>query len=198
MLDKPTVNVAVFASGSGTNAENIIRYFADGHSPVRVAVVVCNKPRARVIDRATALGVPVEIMPKADINDRVKMTGVMDRYAIDFIALAGFMLMIPDFLLERYPRGIVNIHPSLLPKFGGKGMYGHHVHEAVHAAGEAETGITVHLASPVCDCGEIIFQAKVRLTPDDSPADIEAKVHALEYEHFPHVIEEAALGCARR
>ena len=182
-------NVAIFVSGSGTNCENIIRYFKDS-GEVKIRLVLSNKPDAYALVRARSLGVPTAVMSKADFNDREKLTGLMKRYEIQFIVLAGFLLMVPDFLIEAYDRRMINIHPALLPKYGGKGMWGHHVHEAVKAAGETETGMTVHWVSDVCDGGEIIAQFTTPLSPDDTPDDIARKEHLLEMEHFPKVIEE--------
>ncbi len=147
------INIAVFASGNGSNAENLIRYFREANCGIAVALVVCNKPEAAVVGRARALDVPVSVMTPAEIRDPEKMTGLMEEYGIDAIVLAGFLLMVPDFLIERYPGRVINIHPSLLPKFGGKGMYGRHVHEAVVAAGERESGITIHHVTSRCDEG---------------------------------------------
>lgn len=184
------MNIAIFVSGNGTNCENIIRHFADCGTS-RVVLVVSNRPDAYAIKRAEALGVSAVVMPKADLNDEDKLMGVLNAHGIDFIVLAGFLLMVPGFLLRRYPRRIVNIHPALLPKYGGRGMYGHHVHEAVWANHESETGITIHYVSEVCDGGEILFQAKTAVSPDDTPDDIAAKVHRLEMDHYPKVIEQA-------
>lgn len=182
--------LAVFASGNGSNAENIIRYFQADDRNAEVALVVCNKSDAKVLERAEKLGVPAIVVPRRDFNNEDFMTGLLHDNGIDFIVLAGFLLMIPDFLIKLYPEKIVNIHPSLLPKYGGKGMYGSHVHEAVVAAGEKESGITIHMVDENCDGGRIIFQANVPVTPEDTPDDVAAKVHALEYEHFPQVIEK--------
>lgn len=182
--------LAVFASGNGSNAENIIRYFQADDRNAEVALVVCNKSDAKVLERAEKLGVPAIVVPRRDFNNEDFMTGLLRDNGIDFIVLAGFLLMIPDFLIKLYPEKIVNIHPSLLPKYGGKGMYGSHVHEAVVAAGEKESGITIHMVDENCDGGRIIFQANVPVTPEDTPDDVAAKVHALEYEHFPRVIEK--------
>lgn len=182
-------NVAVFASGNGSNAENIIRFFnKTENDPVRVAVVVCNKKDAYVVTRAHALSVPVEIITKDQLSDSNFILSLMCRYQICFIALAGFLLMIPPFLIEAYPDRIVNIHPSLLPKFGGRGMYGHRVHEAVIAASEKETGITIHIVSKVCDQGQIVFQTSVKVQPHDTPDDVERKIHELEQAYYPEVI----------
>ena len=182
------MNIAIFASGSGSNCENLIRYFADSES-VNCALVVSNKPDAYALTRAERLGVPTAVTPKADLHNPDVMMPLLRRYDIGFIVLAGWLPLIPDFLIEAYPHRIINIHPALLPKYGGKGMWGHHVHEAVKAAGERETGMTVHWVTPVCDAGEIIAQFRVSLSPDDSVEDIAEKEHQLEMEHFPKVVE---------
>lgn len=183
------VNIAVFASGGGTNAENIIRYFHDSEL-VYTALVVSNKADAPVLEKAQRLGVKTQVVLKSQLNDAAVMIPLLRQYAIDFIVLAGFLPLVPDFLVDAYPRRIINIHPSLLPKYGGKGMWGHHVHEAVKAAGEPETGMTVHWVTPVCDGGEIIAQYRVALSPEDTADDIAAKEHVLEMEYFPKVIEQ--------
>lgn len=185
------VRIAVFASGNGSNAENLIRYFNQSESGRgEVVLVVTNRPDAGVIRRAQALGVDVKVMPRAEINDSDTMLGLLDRYGVDVIVLAGFLLMVPGFLLERYRDRIVNVHPSLLPKYGGKGMYGIHVHEAVVAAGDRESGITIHHVSEICDGGRVIFQASVDIAPEDTPGDVEQKIHTLEKMHFPRVVDE--------
>lgn len=184
------VNIAIFASGGGTNCENIIRYFKDSDE-VCTALVVSNKAEAPVLGKALKLGVPVQVVTKAELNDETVMMPLLQQYAIDFIVLAGFLPLVPDFLIEAFPRRIVNIHPSLLPKFGGKGMWGHHVHEAVKAAGETETGMTVHWVTPVCDGGDIIAQYRVVLSPEDSAEVISEKEHVLEMKYYPLVILRA-------
>lgn len=190
-------NVAIFVSGNGSNAENIIRYCeANPQCGIRVALVVCNRPGAGAIDRANRLGIPVRVMTRAEINSPDIILGVLDEYCIDAIVLAGFLLMVPDFLLERYPQRIINIHPSLLPKFGGKGMYGHHVHQAVIDAGETETGITIHYVSSECDGGAIIFQTVIPVPPGATAEDIEQAIHLLEYEHYPRVLAETLANSA--
>lgn len=183
------LNIAIFVSGSGSNCENIIRYFS-GSEHVSCALVVSNKPDAYALERAQRLGVPTAVMPKPQLNDQDVLMPLLQEYRIGFIVLAGFLPLVPDFLIEAFPRRIVNIHPSLLPKYGGKGMWGHHVHEAVKAAGETETGMTVHWVTPVCDSGEIIAQYRVALSPDDTPDDIAEKEHQLEMEYFPKVLEQ--------
>lgn len=182
-------HIAIFVSGSGTNCENLIKYFKDSAS-VNCALVVSNKADAYALVRAERLGVPTAVTPKAQLHDPEVMLPLLREYHIDFIVLAGFLPLIPDFLIEAFPRRIVNLHPALLPKYGGKGMWGHHVHEAVKAAGETETGMTVHYVSPVCDGGDIIAQFSTPLSPDDTVDDIAEKEHLLEMEHFPQVIED--------
>ncbi len=180
--------IAIFASGSGSNCENLIRYFEDS-DVVKCALVVSNKTDAYVLERAKRLGVPTAVMPKAQLNDPEAMLPLLKKYDIDFIVLAGFLPLVPNFLLDAFPRRIVNLHPALLPKYGGKGMWGHHVHEAVKAAGETETGMTVHWVTPVCDGGDIIAQYKCEIAPSDSVDDIAEKEHQLEMRYFPEVVE---------
>ncbi|MBP5425168.1 MAG: phosphoribosylglycinamide formyltransferase [Prevotella sp.] len=187
------VNIAIFVSGSGTNCENLIRYF-EGSDCVNCALVVSNKADALALERATRLGVSTAVTPKAQLNDPQVMLPLLRDHAIDFIVLAGFLPLVPDFLIDAFPRRIVNLHPALLPKYGGKGMWGHHVHEAVKAAGETETGMTVHWVTPVCDGGEIIAQYRCELSPDDTVDDIAEKEHQLEMAHFPQVVEQVLLA----
>lgn len=181
-------NIAIFVSGNGTNCENIIKYFE--HNPdINVNLIISNRADAYALKRAEKYSVPCKVLSKNEINDEQIILPILESFNIDFIVLAGFMLMFPEFLVNKFNNRTVNIHPSLLPKYGGKGMYGHHVHEAVKAAGETETGITIHFVSKVCDGGEIIAQFKTSLTPQDSVEDIEQKIHKLEQLHFPEVIE---------
>ena len=182
------VNIAIFVSGSGSNCENIIRYFQTNEQ-VNIALVVSNRADAYALTRAKNLNVPSVVLPKADFNNEEKVLKLMADHRIDFIVLAGFLLMIPDWLIAAYQRRMINLHPALLPKFGGIGMYGHHVHEAVRKANETETGMTVHWVSNVCDGGEIIAQFRTPITPDDTPDDIADKEHILEMEHSPQIIE---------
>ena len=184
---KRKVNIAVFVSGNGTNCENLIRYF-EGSELATVVLVVSNKADAFALERARRLGVPTAVVVKADLNNQQFMMTLLQQFSVDFIVLAGFLPLVPSFLVEAFPRRIVNIHPSLLPKYGGKGMWGHHVHEAVKAAGEQETGITIHFVSDVCDGGDIIAQFHTSLSPDDSVDEIAEKVHSLEMKHFPEVV----------
>jgi phosphoribosylglycinamide formyltransferase-1 len=182
------VNIAIFVSGGGTNCENIIKYF-EGSEKVRIVLVVSNKANAGAIARAQRLGVPSVVVPKARFNDREVILPLLDEYSVDFIVLAGFLLVVPGFLIDEYDHRMINLHPALLPQYGGMGMYGHHVHEAVKAAGEKETGMTVHWVSRDVDGGEIIAQFSTPIGPEDTPDDIAAKEHVLEMEHFPQVIE---------
>lgn len=183
------VNVAVFVSGGGTNCENLITYFKDSEQ-VNIALVISNKADAYALVRAERHGVPTAVVPKVELHDEQKVLSLLRNYDIQFIVLAGFLPLVPDYLINAFPKRIINLHPALLPKFGGKGMWGHHVHEAVKAAGETETGMTVHYVTPVCDGGEIIAQYRVSLSPSDSVDDIAEKEHLLEMQYFPNVVEK--------
>ena len=186
-------NIAIFASGSGTNAENINRYFQE-NDLIRVALVLSNRSDAYVLERAHRLQVPSEVFLKEDWVSGEQILALLHEYHIDFIVLAGFLVRVPERLLHAYPDKIINIHPALLPKFGGKGMYGDRVHEAVVAAGETESGITIHYINEHYDEGDTIFQAKCPVLPDDSAIDVAQKVHSLEYKHYPLIIERTILG----
>ena len=186
-------NIAIFVSGNGSNCENIIQHFKDNNS-ARVALVVSNRADAYALTRARRLGIENIAVSRADINNASVMLPLLESHNISFIVLAGFMQIIPDYLINKYHDKIINIHPSLLPKFGGKGMYGHHVHEAVKAAGETVTGITIHYVNEVCDGGGIIAQFKTTVNKDDTAEDIENKVHELEKQHFPSVIENIVIN----
>ena len=188
------INIAIFVSGSGSNCENIIRHFKN-HDDVRVALVLSNRPDAYALVRAQTLGVPTEVLAKADFADENTLCTLLKRYEIDFIVLAGFLLMVPTFLIKQYNRRMLNIHPALLPKYGGKGMYGRHIHEAVKNNRETETGITIHYVSEVCDGGEIVFQATTPISSDDTPDDIAAAVHRLEHQYYPVIIEKTIREC---
>lgn len=179
--------IAVFASGNGTNFENIT-LFLSGNENAEVALLVCNKADAFALQRAERLGVDSLIWKKGDFADEKRTMQMLNDHGIDFIVLAGFLLMIPSYLIRHFDHRMINIHPSLLPKYGGKGMYGSHVHEAVKAAGETETGITIHFVSEECDGGDIIRQEKTLLSPSDTADDIASKVHTLEKQFFPQTI----------
>lgn len=183
------MNIAIFVSGSGSNCENLIRYFE--HSDlVNCALVVSNKPDAYALVRAERLGIPTAVISKDELRNSDVMLPLLHKYNISFIVLAGFLPLIPLYLVNAFPRSIINLHPALLPKYGGKGMWGRHVHEAVKAAGETETGMTVHYVTPVCDTGEIIAQYKVSISPTDTVDDIAVKEHNLEMKYLPQVVEE--------
>lgn len=182
-------NIAIFASGNGTNAENIIKYFS-GNKDIKVKIVMANKADAFVLERAHRLGIPTLYINREQWADATHILTLLHEQQIDFIVLAGFLARIPDALLHAYPNRIVNIHPSLLPKFGGKGMYGNKVHEAVVTAGETESGITIHYLNEHYDEGQIIAQYRCPVLPDDTPQDVATRVHALEYEYYPKVIEQ--------
>ena len=181
--------IAILASGSGTNAENIIRYFQEKGSDC-VRLILSNRQNAYVLERAKSLNVPCEYLAKADWESGEPVLSVLRGHDIDFVVLAGFLARIPDNVLHAYPNKMINIHPSLLPKFGGKGMYGDRVHEAVIAAGEKESGITIHYTNEHYDEGAIICQKKCPVMSDDTPDSLAHRIHALEYEFYPKVIDE--------
>ncbi|WP_258102706.1 phosphoribosylglycinamide formyltransferase [Marinoscillum sp. MHG1-6] len=181
------INIAIFASGSGSNAERIIKEFEG--TLLKPCVVFCNKPNAFVLERSKKLGVPAVVFNREEFSSE-NFLDKLSAFKIDFIVLAGFLWKVPEYLIKAYPNKIINIHPALLPKYGGKGMYGSHVHEAVVANGEQETGITIHLVNENYDEGRHIFQAKCPVTPNDTPETVASKIHELEYEHFPAVIAQ--------
>ena len=181
--------LAVFASGTGSNAEKLIQYFK-GSSLANVTLVVCNKPGAGVIAMAEKEGVPVLLIEKEQFFKADAYVPFFRQQQIDFILLAGFLWKVPQALIDAYRRRIVNIHPALLPKFGGKGMYGQYVHEAVLNAGEVESGITIHYVDEHYDSGDIIFQTACPILPGDKPGDIAQRIHLLEHAHYPKVIEQ--------
>ncbi|MCK9160691.1 MAG: phosphoribosylglycinamide formyltransferase [Bacteroidaceae bacterium] len=185
-------NIAIFASGSGTNTENIIRYF-EKNDKINVVLVISNKNDAYVLKRADRFKIHSVVVPNADWKTGDKVFALLKEKDIDFIVLAGFLLKVPDILLKAYPNKIINIHPALLPKYGGKGMYGNKVHEVVVAAGEKESGITIHYIDNQFDEGKIIFQAKCAILPKDTPEDVAKKVHVLEYQYFPAIIEKVVM-----
>ena len=180
--------IAIFASGSGSNAENIINFFAQD-SRFLFPIIISNKEDAYIHTRVKNLGVPSVTFSKEQFLDGSDILSLLSVHNINAIVLAGFLLKVPDGIIRAYSDKIINIHPALLPKFGGKGMYGNHVHKAVVAAKEAESGITIHYVNEHYDEGNIIFQAKCEVLPTDTFEDLAHKIHALEYEHFPKVIE---------
>ena len=181
-------HIAIFASGSGTNAENISRFFCK-HPTIKVCLILTNKPDAQVIDRAKNLGIPCHIFSREEFYQTSFVLDELEKYDIDFIVLAGFLWLIPAYLLKDFPKRIINIHPALLPKYGGKGMYGNRVHESVIENREKESGITIHFVNGEYDAGDIIFQAKCPVEENDTPESLAARVHELEYRCLPEVIE---------
>ncbi|MCK8491438.1 phosphoribosylglycinamide formyltransferase [Spirosoma sp. RP8] len=181
--------IALFASGSGSNAEQIATYFAD-NADVTISLIVSNNHKAGVIDRARRLHIPVLLFDRKTFYETDQITEILLNQPIDLIVLAGFMWLMPSKLVQAFPDKIINIHPALLPKFGGKGMYGHFVHEAVVAANETESGITIHYVNERYDEGQIIFQASCPVLPTDTPEDVAKKVQALEHVHYPRVVAE--------
>lgn len=184
--------IAVFASGSGTNAEKIFQFFQEHHQ-AEVSLLCCNKKNAFVLERAERFGIPTLTFNRSQFYDSTEIVNRLKEENIDLIVLAGFMWLVPESLVAQFPNQITNIHPALLPKYGGKGMYGMHVHEAVKAAGEKETGITIHYVNEHYDEGAIIAQFSCQLAPTDGPSDIAKKVQILEHENYPKVIENLVL-----
>jgi folate-dependent phosphoribosylglycinamide formyltransferase PurN len=192
------IHVAIFASGAGSNAKKIIEYFENKSTPVKISLIVCNVPGAGVLDIAKSKGIPTLMINKAEFSS----TGYVESLHnadIHFIVLAGFLWKVPEVLVNAYQpgvgdaKGIINIHPALLPNYGGKGMYGSRVHEAVVAAGEKETGITIHWVDAHYDEGDIIFQARCAVDPNDTPTTVADKIHVLEHQHFAPTIEKILL-----
>lgn len=182
--------VAVFASGSGTNFQQICEYFKEKNTDIKIELLIVNKPNAYVLERAKQLNVKSVYFGREDFYSTDRVLEELKKEQIDFIVLAGFLWLIPANILSVYSNKIINIHPSLLPKYGGKGMHGYHVHEAVINAKEEESGITIHYVNEKYDEGNIIFQAKCKITPEDTADTLAEKIHLLEKEHFPKVIDE--------
>jgi phosphoribosylglycinamide formyltransferase-1 len=185
-------NLVLFASGSGSNAEKIIEHFK-GSDQVQITHIYCNNPTAGIIQRAERLGVPCRVFDRESYKNGTVLKEVQS-LRTDWIILAGFLWLIPSEFVQAFPKRIVNIHPALLPKFGGKGMYGHFVHEAVVAAGEKESGITIHYVNEHYDEGGVIFQASFPVLPSDTPEDVARKGQILEHKYFPEVIERVILA----
>lgn len=181
--------VAVFASGSGTNFQQICEYFNQKNNDIKIELLIVNKKNAYVLERAKQLNVKSQYFNREDFYYSDRVVECLKENQIDFIVLAGFLWLIPDNILKEYPNKIINIHPALLPNYGGKGMHGHHVHEAVIAAKEQESGITIHYVNEKYDEGNIIFQAKCSITSEDTADSLAEKIHLLEKEHFPKVID---------
>ena len=185
-------HIAIFATGGGSNAQRIIDHF-ENHDAVKVSLIISNKKAAGVLDRATAKNIPTLILNREEFYQTENILQKLHTFHIDFIVLAGFLWLMPTYLVKSYANKVVNIHPALLPKYGGKGMYGMNVHKAVHTAQEEESGMTIHYVNEHYDEGTIIFQAKCFLQPSDSPEDIAKKVLQLEHQHYPKVIEKVIL-----
>ena len=188
-----TIQLAILASGNGTNAQQITEYFADNDA-VNINVIIYNKRDAYVAERARNLGIEAQYFSRRDFLETDAVLTFLQERKIDYLILAGFLLCIPQNLLDAFPNRIVNIHPALLPLYGGKGMYGHHVHEAVIAHREKESGITIHLIDNQYDQGTTIFPARCALTPEDTPDTLAQKIHLLEKRYFPPVIEALVEG----
>jgi phosphoribosylglycinamide formyltransferase-1 len=184
--------LALFASGSGTNAENIAKYFKNNDN-IDITLILSNKKDAYVLERAKKMGIKTVVFNREQFYNTDEVLNILKKENIDFIVLAGFLWLVPDNLLNAFPQKVINIHPALLPKYGGKGMYGDRVHKAVVANNEKESGITIHYVNGKYDEGDIIFQAKCEVLPSDIPDDVASKVHNLEYKHFPEIIEEVVL-----
>jgi phosphoribosylglycinamide formyltransferase-1 len=193
MENKHQYRLAIFASGGGSNARAIFKYF-ENHQSIKVVLVISNKSQAGVHQVAASYGVESIFLPKSQLSDQDVLLSLLHSRHIDFLVLAGYLLLIPDWLIAAYPDKIFNIHPSLLPKYGGKGMYGHHVHEAVKSNQETESGMTIHLVNEEFDKGEILFQAKINVEPEMTADDIAAAVLILEHENYAPTIEKFILG----
>jgi phosphoribosylglycinamide formyltransferase 1 len=185
-------NIAIFASGSGSNAQNIVDFFKN-QDKIIVDCILSNREDAFVLERAKKIGVDTQVFTRGDFYGSQKVLGYLQARGIDFIVLAGFLWLVPAYLTAAYPKRIINIHPALLPKYGGKGMYGMNVHKAVVKNGEKYSGITIHYVNDKYDDGDIIFQAECPVYDGDTPEQVAEKVHQLEYEHFPKIIEKLVL-----
>ncbi|MDD5507179.1 MAG: phosphoribosylglycinamide formyltransferase [Bacteroidales bacterium] len=185
-------NIAIFASGSGTNAENIAAHFR-GNPQVCVRLILSNRPDALVLKRAEKLGIPTYVFSRYQLYQTDDILNILKENMICLIVLAGFLWLVPVHILKAYPNRIINIHPALLPQYGGKGFYGSVVHEAVIRSGDKESGITIHYVNEVYDSGQVIFQARCPVEPDDTPESLARKVHQLEYTYFPVIIEKLLL-----
>ena len=190
-------NIAVFASGAGSNAENLIRYFnfKNPQKQIFISLVVANRPDAYVLKRAHKLHVPALVFDRTGFypmhpeKEGYPLLNALAAAQIDYIVLAGFLWLIPPYLINKYPQKVVNIHPALLPDYGGKGMYGMHVHRAVLANGEVESGISIHIVDAQYDHGSLLFQARCRIAPGETPDSLVQKIHLLEQEHYPKVVD---------
>ncbi len=185
--------LAILASGSGSNAQRFIAYFSE-HPDIEVAVILSNTPAAYVLKRSEDAGIPAVVVRKSDWENKEVIEALLLLHSVDAIVLAGYLLLLPSWLIAMFPRKIFNIHPALLPDFGGKGMYGIHVHRAVINSGAMQSGITIHLVNEAYDEGEILFQAKLDVQPEDTPESLARRVLELEHLHYPRVVEAYLLG----
>jgi phosphoribosylglycinamide formyltransferase-1 len=185
----PEKRIVIFASGSGTNAQNIIRYFKQRQT-AKVVIVLSNRRSAPVLERAADEGVDAVAFTRDDLYENGRVERLISSASPDIIVLAGFLLKFPDSLVKMYGGKVINIHPALLPKYGGKGMYGRHVHEAVITNREKESGITIHYVNEHYDEGAIIFQKSIKLNSDETPDSLASRIHELEYKYFPVVVEK--------
>ena len=188
-MSKSVKNIAILASGAGSNAQKILEYFSD-RMDIAVRLIVSNKPEAGVLNIAKLASVDTLVVSRDSFYSSTDLLVELDKHNIDFIVLAGFLWLIPPYLIQHYPNRIVNIHPALLPKYGGKGMYGHFVHEAVHLAKDTHSGITIHYVNEKYDEGSIVFQERCEILPSDQPEDIAKKVQVLEHSYYPTVIDQ--------
>jgi len=186
-------NIAIFASGTGSNAKKIVEHFKHNQN-INVTLIVSNKADAPVLDMARANGIPTLVIDRGYFYQSEDILKIFNKFSIGFVVLAGFLWLVPTYLVRAFEKRMVNIHPALLPKYGGKGMYGMRVHEAVKNAGDTETGITIHFVNEKYDDGDIVFQAKCQVGLEDTPDDIAKKIHQLEHRHYPEVIEKLLLG----
>lgn len=187
------INIAIFASGSGSNAENIVHFFKDNPG-IKITRILTNNKNAGVVERAQRLEVPLTLFSKDEFYNSHQICDLLKKEKTHWIVLAGFLWLVPENLIAAYPTHIINIHPALLPAYGGKGMYGDKVHRSVIGNGEDESGITIHFVNKKYDDGQIIFQAKTKISTGETPEELAQKIHALEYKHFPEVIENIVLS----
>ena len=192
MTNKQKIGLAVLASGSGTNAEKLIEYFK-GHGQISVSLIVSNNPEAYVLERAKQAGIPYEVITKNEWIDKDAVTDIFMTYDIDAVVLAGYLLLIPGWFIRMYPEKILNIHPALLPHFGGKGMYGMHVHSAVIASGAKKSGISIHVVNEKYDEGEIIYKADILIQPGETAESLAKRIQNLEHKYYPMVVEQYLL-----
>jgi phosphoribosylglycinamide formyltransferase 1 len=187
------INIAVFASGSGTNFQALVNYFA-GSDEIRIKLLLCNREGAQVLDRAEKANIDSFVFTRDELENSSRVLEVLSEHEIHFIVLAGFLLLLPKNILLSYPGRVINIHPALLPKYGGKGMYGMHVHEAVISSGDRFSGITIHMVNDEYDKGAIVSQHTCDIRPDDTPETLAARIHELEHYWFPRIIEKLLAG----